>query len=239
MDKLINAWPSRYQGRSFTLNSNHEMYTGGFGYFNEALYQSTAFVSQGNMSYFALRCGDWTILGLDSGYFASVETVFMDGHLKDWLHTQQTDWIASLKLDPAKTIVMTHHTAINTAGTAPTELLGEVVTALGGAPYAWYFGHTHNGIAYTQPLKVAGQTYNTYFRCAGHGALPYGQAQVLINNPQCQWQAGSFLPGSQVLYNGYVTLTFALNASQQVRGIVENFYDTSNATQPMFSKTIF
>lgn len=59
---LLAGWP-RGSIASFTLNSNHEMYSGGIGYFNVAL-RDPAFSQQKNCSYFALYNKHWLVIGL-------------------------------------------------------------------------------------------------------------------------------------------------------------------------------
>jgi hypothetical protein len=51
---------------SYTLNANHEMYSGGFGYFDaiQRLGQET--------SYFCLENEHWRIVALDSGYYSKI-----------------------------------------------------------------------------------------------------------------------------------------------------------------------
>src|SRR5580693_6732619 len=60
-------WPGT-QGKSFALNSNHDMYAHGTGYFNTAL-ASPIFASQNRCSYFALYNDRFRIVGLDTAYF--------------------------------------------------------------------------------------------------------------------------------------------------------------------------
>jgi len=55
---FLAHWPTTPEGRSFTLNSNHEMYSGGHGYFNVAL-ADTRFKAQCGTSYF--RVGDGSL----------------------------------------------------------------------------------------------------------------------------------------------------------------------------------
>jgi calcineurin-like phosphoesterase family protein len=233
---LVSAWPAAFAGKSFTLNSNHEMYGGANGLFYDALLPaSSPFSAQGGLSCFILQYGGWTILGLDSAYCGNSLDAFMTGYLG----SAQIAWIQSLKLDPAKTIVLTHHTGFAYDCSSVFDLWSQVNTALGGNdPYAWYWGHAHNGIVYHNPviIPVPGQPdfkTNTYARCAGHGALPYGVAPTLENNSNVCWQASSPIPSSTQVYNGFVLLTFQ-SANNQVTGISESYFDPSSA-QPKWN----
>jgi len=51
-EKFLNYWPQGKLG-SFSLNSNHEMYSGGQGYFNKLL-KDSKFAFQQNCSFFLL-----------------------------------------------------------------------------------------------------------------------------------------------------------------------------------------
>lgn len=241
MNNLVNAWPEEYKGnrRSFTLNSNHEMYTGANGYFIDALKAShvgeSVFDGQHGKSCFALTFGDWTILGLDSAYMGSASDGFMKGKLGD----QQAAWIKEMGLDAEKTIVLSHHTGVEADCKEQNPLWTELNEALGADPYAWYWGHVHNGIAYNSPLKIASESFetNTYARCVGHSALPFGNASTL-DIPEIAWRQKNKLSGSERLSNGFAMITLE-SESKEVARVTEHFYDLTDQPQPVFSKEIF
>jgi Calcineurin-like phosphoesterase len=246
VENFLNGWPKGFEGKSFTLNSNHEMYSGANGLFNDILLPpSSPFNAQQGMSCFVLQFGGWTILGLDSAYHSFVTTAFMDGNLGP-ADGAQVKWITSLGLNPATTIVLTHHTGVAYDASAPCNLWTQLRAALGGKdPYAWYWGHAHNGIVYSNPVKIPYDkpvfTGNSYARCAGHGALPYGVSTDLKKHTHnVLWQASTLQPGSSTLLcNGFVMLTLQ-TSNNQVVTITENFYDTSpTQAQPTWSKVIF
>ena len=54
-DNFIKIWPDQGAGRNFTLNSNHEMYGDGAGFFGQALAKDKPFKIQNGSSYFADR----------------------------------------------------------------------------------------------------------------------------------------------------------------------------------------
>jgi hypothetical protein len=235
---LLALWPSAYAGKSFTLNSNHEMYSGANGYFYDALGVSgngvsgTPFSAQKGSSFFALQYGGWTILGLDSAYLASPFDAFMTGSIggPDGVQGQ---WIKGLQLKPENTIVLTHHNGFAFDASEGSTFWGEINGALNGDPYAWYWGHVHNGIAYDRPITIPptstepGLTTNTFARCLGHAALPYGPSTDLASAPVA-WYATNLQPSpSKQLYNGYAILTLTTNSENQLTGISESFYDLS------------
>lgn len=245
---LLNVWPSAYAGKSFTLNSNHEMYSGANGYFYEALKAQvngtgSVFSAQEGSSCFTLQYGGWTILCLDTAFMSSCIDAFMSGSIGGSSGTQGK-WIQSLGLDPAKTIVLTHHNGFAPDCSSASPLWAEIRGALNGDPYAWYWGHVHNGIVYNAPITIPavprqpGLTTNTLTRCLGHAALPYGIAT--LNKSTVAWNATNAQPApSKELYNGFAVLTLTMNSSGQMTGIFENFYDLSPNKQPVWTKKIF
>jgi len=62
---LLAFWTKGSKG-AFTLNSNHEMYSGGGPYFNTTVGSPTFNSLQSPWSFFALENTDWIIVGLDS-----------------------------------------------------------------------------------------------------------------------------------------------------------------------------
>lgn len=219
---FVDLWPNFPY--SFTLNSNHEMYNGGNGYFNVAL-ASEKFASQNKTSYFAIEFNDWLIFGLDSAYY-DPSVLYMNGALVD---QDQIGFIQSFDLTGKKVIVLTHHNGLTTDGQSQTGLWNNVVSALGQAPDYWYWGHVHDGIVYSSS-SAAGSLTNA--RCTGHGALPFGNAYALNQSgspiPEVLYYAHTPMPNPNVqqqnrVLNGYTVLTLTANS------IVENFYDETGA----------
>src|SRR3954468_2926128 len=78
-ERFLAYWPTPSEpGRSLALNSNHEMYGGGYGYFDITLptFKQPA-------SYFSLANKNWQFIGLDTGY---------DEHD---LHDPQAEWLVA------------------------------------------------------------------------------------------------------------------------------------------------
>ncbi|MGC4104116.1 metallophosphoesterase [Ferruginibacter sp.] len=242
---LLNVWPAAYNGKSFTLNSNHEMYSGANGYFNDALGASqtppasnTPFSAQKGSSCFALQFGGWTLLGLDSAFTGTSLDAFMSGSIGGATGTQGK-WISSLGLDPAKTIVLTHHDGFAVDCSAVNPLWMEIRGALGNKdPFAWYWGHVHNGIVYGNSITIKDFTTNTLARCLGHGALPYGFANNLSNVSQIAWLTNSPKPApSKELLNGFAVIDL-VTQNNVVVSITESFYVLGNLN-PVYTKPIF
>jgi len=184
---LVDLWQPGSVG-SFTLNSNHEMYSGADPYFDIAL-AHPKFVLQGGCSYFALQNTNWTILGLDSAYFSDEENLYMDGSLsRNGAANAQTAFLtaqvaAAVTATPRrKIIILSHHGGLSEDGTTPTDLWNQVIGAFpaGSVPDYWYWGHVHAGVVYN-PYKSVNP------RCCGHGAIPWGQASMLQGSPGVAW----------------------------------------------------
>lgn len=239
---LLDQWPTQFVGKSFTLNSNHEMYSGANGYFDEALKMGGPFKAQVGQGCFVLKYGDWHLLGLDSAYMGSIRNLFMQGTLGSE-DGSQVQWIKSLNLNPKKTIVFTHHNGFADDCASSNPLWMGVRNALGADPYAWYWGHVHNGIVYKNPIDIPATTKEPalkstcYARCVGHAAIPYGNATTLENKP-IEWRQKNINHTNNQLYNGFAQLELTLDSTGQVDSINEKFFDTSPASQPVFMKRI-
>jgi hypothetical protein len=90
-----------------------------------------------------------------------------------------------------RVIVLTHHNGLEEDGSKTTGLWAQVMSAFpaGSGPAYWYWGHAHAGVVYQpQPVVPASaQPPSVLCRCCGHGALPWGQASELANNPNVVW----------------------------------------------------
>jgi len=190
----MRDWPQGMRG-SFTLNSNHEMYNGAFGYFAEL---ARNFPLQNGCSYFALENDDWLVIGLDTAYFSPCASMYMDGVLD----AGQLAWLAQLPKDK-RLLVLSHHEAYSALGDGKTTLYQQVEQALGREPDYWYWGHLHNGICYQTIGNFRG-------RCVGHGAIPYGVASEFQGDERVVWYetelAGDSNYPERVL-NGYALIS--------------------------------
>ncbi|HWW60514.1 MAG TPA: metallophosphoesterase [Thermoanaerobaculia bacterium] len=214
-DRFVKLWP--FKGNSFALNSNHEMYDAANGFFKTAL-GSNIFSAQGGTSYFAIAGPGWAVIGLDSGY-ADTSSMFMAGAI----NSEQQGFLAKFR-DVPFVVLMSHHNPISTDGTTSSisPLLGQVTAAnaLGRTPEMWYWGHIHNGIVYSSSSAIA----PTLGRCAGHGAIPFGDGKFLGTQKTITFYANAPMENpdpkqANRVRNGFATLAFN-NGS-----VVETFYD--------------
>ena len=169
-DRFLAYWPvltgDANKIHSWALNANHDMYTGGFGYFDLML-ADPRFAAQQKSSYFLLENENWQIAGLDSAY-APPDPKGDRGNLyggqAQWLHTQR-------ERAPAKrTMLLTHHQLFSSWETnAPL-----MEKALEGVFQqrkidAWFWGHEHRCAVYRDPRP--GQPV-PFASLIGHGGVP-------------------------------------------------------------------
>jgi predicted phosphodiesterase len=154
----------------FTLAGNHDMYSGGAGYYwlLDQLNQPA--------SYFCLRNADWQVLAMDTGLNDSDPGTILSNLTT--LDDQEVTWHRH-KIQQAggrRTVLLSHHqlfssasgVGANSAGSALAvnpnlyaafgDLLGEVAL--------WMWGHEHNLVIFDEYVGLARG------RCIGSGAIP-------------------------------------------------------------------
>lgn len=226
-DHFLNVWPG-VAGRSFALNSNHDMYAHATGYSLTTL-AAPQFQTQGG-NCFALYNNAYRIVGLDTAYYAPDNGItdfpgYMIGSLGDPQGAQAQfllDQIGQLTAGQ-KLILLTHHNGLNLDGSVPAQtdepnlLWQQITAALQRIPAGasknvlWYWGHVHAGAVYSWQT-VNGITI--YPRCCGHGCIPWGVSTELQESGNVLWFENQVLPGGGDNYfvtNGYATL--ALNGT--------------------------
>ncbi len=233
-DFLVDFW-RRYgpaeAGRCFTLNSNHEMYSGARGYFRVAL-PNPMFAGQEGYSYFALAFGEWVIAGFDSAYYASSLTLFLHGDLGDGKDPQY-DFLKKVARLGRKTILMCHHNPISYKGgesgrhCGQSPLWEEVTRTI--SPDYWYWGHLHLGAVYNGS-SAAGAVKA---RCVGHGCIPFGVPRGLAGDARVDWFSDTvfddpgeraYPEGAQRAVNGFAMITLTED------GISEEFFRAGSTT---------
>lgn len=159
---FLGHWPAGTVS-SFAINGNHEMYSGGEGYFREVL-TDPQFAAQQGLSYFALENDNWAIIGLDTAYWAQ-DTMYKQG----FLDPVQLAWARGVVKDARfarkRVALMTHHNGWDAGNVATNDLWDQVLQHL--LPDYWYWGHAHAGIALERSFG------STTTRCVGHGGIPY------------------------------------------------------------------
>jgi hypothetical protein len=152
--RFLAHWPFRTGTLNRALNGNHEMYTGGRGYFKHILplFEQPA-------SYFAFRNEDFLLVGLDTAF----EEHDFYGEQMRWLDTLTA-------AHPCHRILLfTHHQPFSYFEGRSQKLETRLNSLLmQGRIAAWYWGHEHSCTVYDfhEPWKM-------YGRCVGHSGFPY------------------------------------------------------------------
>ncbi|HEX6243754.1 MAG TPA: trypsin-like peptidase domain-containing protein [Polyangiales bacterium] len=172
-ENFLQHWPTRPPMLSRALNSNHEMYSGGYGYFKLTL----PALKQGG-SYFAAQNQHYLIVGLDTGY--------RDFDLDD----DQVTWLQRRieAADKRRVILMSHHQLYKPGG-KPSDKLAQRLEALLASRriFAWYWGHEHAAVLFEQHAR-----WGLYGRCIGHGGFPYfrhrGDEPIKLGQAESRWR---------------------------------------------------
>ena len=153
-DRLVGSWPKRPNGTlNRALNGNHEMYSGGKGYF-QAL---TGFFNQ-PASCFALQNANWILICLDTAY-------------EDFdLDPKQVAWVKSIVAGAGtrKLILFSHHQPFSQLDSQGPKLQVALADLLNSQRiHAWFWGHEHRLVLYDPHPK-----WGFKGRCIGNGGFP-------------------------------------------------------------------
>jgi hypothetical protein len=202
--------------RSFALNGNHEMYTGGRSYFGKVLPSL-----QQSASYFGLFNQKWQILALDTAYVDHVLTSPSDSRLQN-----QFDWAVDKLKDPTRSsIVLTHHQPFSAYQPEQDDAarLRDDISRLDIAIqprtiFAWLFGHEHRCTIYDD-------NFNDFkARLIGNGCIPHtpqAPPDIAPPVPYVSINRAARPDGSGYAISGFVLLTLA-GANMKVEYINED-----------------
>lgn len=158
LKRFLPFWPHALGDeriQSWALNGNHDMYSGGEGYFG-LLLRDTRFAGQAGSSYFTIEGPRWQIIGLDTAY----EDFDLAGGQAEWM-------LRKVATSGKKTIVLSHHqffSAYSKSGERLRERLATKLTEDRVA--AWFWGHEHRCVIYEESEAIHAP------RCIGHGGVP-------------------------------------------------------------------
>lgn len=159
-ERFLGVWPFREDAINRSINSNHEMYSGGYAYFEETL----ARFGQ-ESSYFALQNDHWLLVGIDVAY------------LDHDVDAQQVAWLEQVIAGAGdrKVLLFSHHqlfSRFDGQGPKLAAKLGGILAS--GRVFAWYWGHEHRCTFYEPDGRYGG----LLGRCLGHGGMPYTRGAV-------------------------------------------------------------
>ena len=194
--------------RTFALNGNHEMYSGGKGYFGsvlKALGQET--------SYFCLENEQWRIVAVDTGYYARTFPfleLLLHGLIR--VHRENRRWLAQVVFadprDRRPVILLSHH-----RGSAP------LTPSTAGLEGAWLRTSTASssgsGLTSTAAqatVRSPGAATAFRARSIGHGGMPIRVGREGKRDRNLvffdQRRAGD-LEGEPIGYCGFALLSLA------------------------------
>jgi len=231
----------------YTLSGNHDMYSGGAGYYgllqtlNEGSLQQPA-------SFFCLRSEDrhWQFVAMDTGLhdynpFAVAEVLtFLEKDEEDWL-------VERIHEFPGKTILLSHHqlfSAFSQIGPAGPD--GSLAAsnprlaasfkrysdAAPGQIAAWFWGHEHNLCVYEPYLGLA------MGRCIGHGAVPvfasdsHSSVPSRIVNPP-KLKNVQLDADDHVYMHGFAIVRLGKDGSATTE-----YYEDRDGTRPIFTEAL-
>lgn len=154
-----DCWPVKKKEAdvvtSWSLNGNHDMYSGGYGYY-DILLRDERFKRQECSSFFSLCNNHWEILGLD--------TSFDNEDLKD----PQAEWVTSkIHASTRNIVLLSHHQLFSAYESGCPKVRTKLESALRSNHIrAWFWGHEHRHMGFKpSDLLPCG-------RCLGHGGVP-------------------------------------------------------------------
>jgi len=152
-ERFLKIWPKDAATLNRALNGNHEMYSGGFGYFKLVL---PDFGQDG--SYFAVQNDHWLLVGLDTAY------------IDHDLDNAQVGWLSLLmkQAGSRKVVLFSHQQPFSRLGSQGPKLQQALTPFLTAERIrAWYWGHEHDCIVYDEHPE-----WRLLGRCLGNGGIP-------------------------------------------------------------------
>lgn len=211
--RFLAPWPvhpgEQDRFRSWCLNANHDMYSGGYGYFDHLL-ADDRFARQAGSSWFTIGNEKWCIVGLDTAWD---EDGLHDDRSNRGLYGGQADLVNRLAADAGPRLVLLSHHPLFSGADTDEYLRAKLAPALdAGAVHAWFWGHEHVAEAYEAREGVAHPV------CVGHGGVPvYAVPWSKVGRGILWRENGHILEGLQpwALF-GFAVLDFA-GATLKVR----------------------
>jgi Calcineurin-like phosphoesterase len=162
--RFLDVWPVDAGRVSRALNGNHEMYSGGFAYFDHIL---PTFKQPS--SYFAVQNAHWLLIGLDSA------------HTDHALDKQQVEWLNAVVkgIGQRKLILFSHHQPFSRLDQQGPNLVSALSELLRNRLITvWYWGHEHSCVLYDEH-----SAFRLLGRCIGHGGIPEPRKSEVTGAP--------------------------------------------------------
>lgn len=200
-DHVLRLWPVQdgEEGKiaSWALNGNHDMYSGGRGYFDTLLadprFHRQRAANGAPTSWFSLQSDHWNVIGLDTAWNDHLPFEWQQGHL----HGGQADLVAARAKDPGRKLLLLSHHQLFTVSDADRDVGERIQKALqptldNEGVDVWFWGHEHDCVAYEPHAGVRAA------RAIGHGAVPELAAEESPHPPDyVQWQYHGYRVGEE------------------------------------------
>ncbi len=207
----LNQGGTNAASGTYVLNANHEMYSGGRGYFDVALPGL-----QQETSYFCLENDYWRIVAVDTGYHCTrglkkvLSFIFGD---RTRLDSANLTWLERVVFrDPADrrpTILLSHHQWFSAFDDRDYPTIGEQLQPYLDRVALWFWGHEHRFAGYT---AFSPRGTKVRARCIGHGGMPIEIGwKHKEPNPAVfsdQRQAAATADGTRLGFCGFALLEF-------------------------------
>lgn len=188
----VTAEQARGGVTSWSLNGNHDMYSGGWGYF-QTLLGEERFANQRSpdgkpTSFFRIKTPSWDLVGLDTAWDPEVLSGGQTGVLADPQATVLGGWAAE---SDRRLMLLSHHQLVSSYDLGD---LGSVLPTKLGPLFerkritAWLWGHEHRCMGFEAAHGIP------FLRCIGHGGIPVPafDEHAPIPPPGRWQQSGSF-----------------------------------------------
>ncbi len=166
-NRFLACWPVKKKDarkiKSWALNGNHDMYSGGHGFFN-VLLADPRFKAQNGSSYFLLENDFWRIAGLDTAYDPP-DTRGNKGNL----YGNQGPWVAAefARKPNKRTMLLSHHQPFSSwEGKSPKLIKALKPVFDRDKVDVWFWGHEHRCAVYAET------NYARHASLIGHGGVP-------------------------------------------------------------------
>ena len=183
---FLKDWPVRVEEsetiKSWSLNGNHDMYSGGHAYFDFLLADSR-FRRQQKSSFFSLYNNHWDIIGLDTAW----ENADLANEQAGWLEKQ------FLK-SPRKSMLLSHHQLFSAYEHDSPKVRMKLDKSLTQRDVdAWFWGHEHRCVFYKHHDHVR------HARLIGNGGVPV----YMTHRDDEEYKAPAFYEYRKFFGNGF------------------------------------
>jgi hypothetical protein len=191
-NRFLPYWPVKPEEAdvisSWCVNGNHDMYSGGHGYFNTLL-ADPRFACQQQSSWFRIENEHWRIVGADTAWDErGIHDSRTERGLADPQASQLQQWAAE---DDKPFLLLSHHQLFSSYETPGPYLRHKLEPLLAAERIrAWFWGHEHKCVVYEPHDGVE------YGRCIGHGGVPVYTFGGPKQEPAITWAERRELEGT-------------------------------------------